>query len=350
MANLVIFSRYYGTNSGGAERSTYAFIKSIESNYDLVYVVVFGGGGSDEQFLIDSSWEKININVVFNLKRFRYLEYFLNLPILIYQLRKLNTQAKILKSDWYTYGFYAPLTKLLHISGKVFLSIRDETGIGLNVNYHQGFSRFIKEAFRVLESPFYVYWKFQLLKIFCRADKIYANSSFIKQKVLTNDVAGNKVEVIYPEINIKELQNGFVKTRSQKIRFGIIGNNTRKGTDIFINLAKYYPECLFYIFDRSVRDEKNVNNVVYKKWENNIKNVYSQIDILLIPSRWMEAYGRVVLEALALNISVIAHNIGGIPEACKHGEVYSKDYKLVSDLSLHNWRKAIDNKLTDFLH
>ncbi len=41
---------------------------------------------------------------------------------------------------------------------------------------------------------------------------------------------------------------------------------------------------------------------------------YSKIDLLIVPSKWAEPFGRVVIEAYSYGIPVITTNIGGLPE------------------------------------
>lgn len=49
------------------------------------------------------------------------------------------------------------------------------------------------------------------------------------------------------------------------------------------------------------------------------EELFHQIDILVVPSRWHEPFGRVVAEAFANGIPVIAANRGGIPEIVEKG-------------------------------
>jgi glycosyltransferase involved in cell wall biosynthesis len=59
---------------------------------------------------------------------------------------------------------------------------------------------------------------------------------------------------------------------------------------------------------------KPSSNVTFSKFLPNIRQLYSKIKILLVPSLWEEGAGRVVIEAMLNGIPVIAHKIGGISE------------------------------------
>lgn len=88
------------------------------------------------------------------------------------------------------------------------------------------------------------------------------------------------------------------------IVFLIIGRDYKKG-DYLKKIAKLNNEKL-----------KNISIEYYESY-NPIEKVYQYTDILVVPSK-KEAFGRVVLEASASSIPVVASNIGGIPEIVVH--------------------------------
>jgi glycosyltransferase involved in cell wall biosynthesis len=46
---------------------------------------------------------------------------------------------------------------------------------------------------------------------------------------------------------------------------------------------------------------------------------YGQVDVVVIPSLWHEAFGRIAIESLAHGIPVIASSRGGLPEIIQDG-------------------------------
>jgi glycosyltransferase involved in cell wall biosynthesis len=62
-------------------------------------------------------------------------------------------------------------------------------------------------------------------------------------------------------------------------------------------------------------------NVTLRGRTNDMREIYGRTAVLLAPSRWQEAFGRVAAEAQFSGIPVIATRIGGLPEAVGPGGV-----------------------------
>jgi glycosyltransferase involved in cell wall biosynthesis len=64
--------------------------------------------------------------------------------------------------------------------------------------------------------------------------------------------------------------------------------------------------------------------------------VYAHAKLVLMPSRYFEAYGRVAKEASLLKLPVVASARGGIPEAV------SGDYRLVEQVEdIDEWVRSL---------
>jgi glycosyltransferase involved in cell wall biosynthesis len=59
-------------------------------------------------------------------------------------------------------------------------------------------------------------------------------------------------------------------------------------------------------------------NIKFLGWQDNIARLLSEIDILLLTSRW-EGLPVVILEALASGVPVVATDVGGVPELVANG-------------------------------
>lgn len=57
-----------------------------------------------------------------------------------------------------------------------------------------------------------------------------------------------------------------------------------------------------------------VEQVTFLGHSLNPQSIYCISDVVVVPSLWLEAFGRVVIEAMACGIPVIASRVGGIPE------------------------------------
>jgi glycosyltransferase involved in cell wall biosynthesis len=95
-----------------------------------------------------------------------------------------------------------------------------------------------------------------------------------------------------------------------------------------------------------------------------VLKIFQMSDIVVVPSIWPEALGRVNLEAMALRKPVIATNVGGIPEIITNGkngilvehnnpfEIENALYKLINDKALRlsigsEGRKTIEKRYNE---
>src|SRR5690606_9611448 len=69
------------------------------------------------------------------------------------------------------------------------------------------------------------------------------------------------------------------------------------------------------------RTLSRLGNVVFEGRTDDMKTVYGRTTILLAPSNWEEAWGRVASEAHCSGIPVIGSRRGGLPEAIGEGGV-----------------------------
>lgn len=94
-----------------------------------------------------------------------------------------------------------------------------------------------------------------------------------------------------------------------------------KGISIFLQLAHVLPDLEFAAvpswatreIDRSML--QRTANVRLLAPSENIDDIFAQTRVLLVPSLWGEAFGRIVVEAMLCGIPVLAANVGGLPEA-----------------------------------
>lgn len=87
---------------------------------------------------------------------------------------------------------------------------------------------------------------------------------------------------------------------------------------------------------------ESLPNVTFRRRTDNMREIYSQTRILLAPSLWEEAWGRVVSEAHCSGIPVVGSNRGGLPEAIGPGGMI-----LAHDAPIEDWTKAISDLWTN---
>jgi glycosyltransferase involved in cell wall biosynthesis len=73
-------------------------------------------------------------------------------------------------------------------------------------------------------------------------------------------------------------------------------------------------------YESQIRDEK-LKNITYVNNTPEIKDIYKQTDILLVPSR-QESWGRVAVEAISSGIPVIANPTPGLREALDYCGIF----------------------------
>jgi len=132
---------------------------------------------------------------------------------------------------------------------------------------------------------------------------------------------------------IPPLINGKKKYTTATVRKNVtfINPHPSKGLEIAIAVARECPEIPFSFIEawplspeeRQKLQERLalIPNVTLHRPVKDMRRVYSTCKILLAPSMWEEAYGRVANEAQFSGIPVIASNQGGLPEAVGPGGI-----------------------------
>ena len=79
----------------------------------------------------------------------------------------------------------------------------------------------------------------------------------------------------------------------------------------------------------------------------NSEEIYQLSDILVVPSLWLEAFGLVIVEAMACGIPVIASRVGGIPEILS-GDFQSQMFEPGDEHHLFQLlKKSLDWRIND---
>jgi glycosyltransferase involved in cell wall biosynthesis len=134
-----------------------------------------------------------------------------------------------------------------------------------------------------------------------------------------------------------------------------INPHVEKGFERAVEIAARCPDIPFLFVESWKLDAENrarveraiahLENVTLEGRTGDMKTVYGRTRILLAPSKWEEAWGRVASEAHCSGIPVLGSRRGGLPEAIGKGGVVL-DY----DAPLDEWVSALRRLWSDDGH
>lgn len=172
---------------------------------------------------------------------------------------------------------------------------------------------------------------------------LVCNSQFMARRI--KGITGKRARVIYPS-----LEASFVARGDPHGFLTMINPHRVKGVDTFLEIAKRLPSENFLLVESWTLDEKALSdlqdnlaklpNVRLQRRVPDVQVIYQQTKLLLVPSVWEEAFGRVVIEAQSCRIPVIASQRGGLPESVGRGGICLSDH-----LNADAWVAAIQNAL-----
>lgn len=339
MTTIAVFSKYFGYDVGGAERSTIQLLKAEEAQgHRIVAIVVAdvkGFAAEVRRMPLPASWEIRECTLPADFSKFSFVEYALNRAA-ARQVAGLLHGVDVL----YAYGTLAPAVINAFKGSTVYLA-RDEYGVGWNVNYHQGMRRWVQAAYNAVQSPLRALWLRDLRAAAARS-RLIGNSNFIAAE-LGKLAPGRPVEVQLPALDVSSLQAEYSAAcvRQTDARgVVIIGDSVLKGGDIARRVAACLPDTPFYLFDRACQRRHSHGNLHFMPWQT-AGEVYSRARVTMVPSRWAEAFGRVVVESQCLGIPVVASARGGIPEAIADRSMLVHD---IDDAG--EWVRRLQQQLT----
>lgn len=196
-----------------------------------------------------------------------------------------------------------------------------------------------------------------------RFDKVIAVSEDVKRLLLENRIDGGRISVVYNGVDAGK----FIDRDGGKIRAEfnidkntmIVGTVARltqeKGLSNLLLAAKevlnQFPDTIFMLAgDGPLRDdlikktaESGIKErVIFTGQRNDIPEVYSSLDIFVLPSL-IEGLPMVLLEAMAAGKPVIATRVGAIPGVIEDG----KDGIIINPGDIGELKEAIISIMTD---
>lgn len=175
-----------------------------------------------------------------------------------------------------------------------------------------------------------------------------ANSQFTARRF--SDTFGIAPDVIPPLFMPDRYR---VASNGRYVTF--INPHPLKGFDIAVGVARACPDIDFLFIEswtmgKAHREEvlaaiKDLPNVRFRPRTDDMKRIYGQSRIVLMPSRWEEAWGRIASEAQFSGIPVVASSRGGLPESVGPGGVL-----LDPDAPIADWAGAVRRLWDDKSH
>ena len=180
-------------------------------------------------------------------------------------------------------------------------------------------------------------------------DHIYFVSRWVKEKFFEGLPYNerNNCEILYP--SIKPLKK-FPKKKNLIIFCGKL--NSSKGYDIFgtavVKILSKYKEWKAIAIGNEPREKLDFNHKNFKilDWikHDEILKYYSRAAISVVPSRWLEPFGRTAMESAAHGCATITSKNGGLPETF-YNDLFLKNttsediYKSIEKLILNKKKR-----------
>jgi len=156
-----------------------------------------------------------------------------------------------------------------------------------------------------------------IVKINSQNAAVVYNNEWVKEKL--NYPLRNYI--LHPPVNHKDYE---VKVTGKAIT--LINCFFSKGGKMLVELAKRFPHRKFIgVMGYGDQVLGDLKNLTYVENTPNIKAIYKQSRIILMPSSY-ESYGRVAIEACASGIPVIASSTPGLKASLDYAGVFAKKW------------------------
>lgn len=302
MRKLLLITYYFPPTVGGGEEYLYNLYKRLSK--DKVVVLT---PGQPNDFDKEQNFKIYRIN--FFQGKFKPTWW----P-LVKLVKKIIQKEKIEIIHFGHYAHYVLLARILKIPYLTFIQ-----GTDLTSYTKSWFGKFLTKS---------------NLK---HAQKIITCSHFLKNQVIKLGILENKIQVIYPGLNLEQydfkLKEGEIREsrlQNHKVILSVGRLVKIKGFDLVIKalpkILKQIPKAV-YIIVGAGPEKENLKNLANKlgvsskiiftgeiRNKKELSKYYASADVYVGPSR-VEAFGIVFLEAQAFGLPIVASNIGGIPEA-----------------------------------
>ncbi len=171
-------------------------------------------------------------------------------------------------------------------------------------------------------------------------DKIVAVSSAVKDALLRSGVENKKIEVISNGIDLERFNPLTINAADERKKLGIASTDKVVGTvgklnrgkgvyevlHAVNNLIRQFPSLkLLFVGEGPERQGLKAEaeklsiaeKVIFTGVRHDIERMYAVMDVFVLPSTCQEAFGMVIIEAMAMQRPVIGTMVGGISDIIK---------------------------------
>lgn len=187
-------------------------------------------------------------------------------------------------------------------------------------------------------------------------DRILTVSQWLKDALLINGIPASKLESIRSGVDPDVVPSATTRTNtgSGVLRVGFLGRwNRAKGLHVLIAALQQLPSSIYTL--RALATGIDAASVAYRRTiekavagqpqfqlfanqpRSAVTEFFQNIDVLAVPSQWLENAPLVVLEANAWKVPVVGSNLGGIREMVRD----QIDGLLVPHADIEAWKNAL---------
>ncbi|MBN1354200.1 MAG: glycosyltransferase family 4 protein [Candidatus Omnitrophica bacterium] len=303
---------------GGAEKSAYLLTDYLQRLCGLEVRVISGRSDHLDKNLDKYPYKNIEEMDFFFNRQFPYFKYWVNSIIYKRNFKKKSSGLLLAQSS------AAPMA-INSFNGPSVYFVRDELSLNINRCYEKRLKKRIKFSIRrLIDYPFFMHYSAENRKAMGKANLIVANSRYMADRV-RQEFGCDKI-IALSTVDIGSLDSIKTPPVSERPYITLVGSSEVKGISIFKRIARLLPRYKFLLIGRSYSHHTE-GNITYHGFVNDIVELFRKTRILLVPSVWIEAFGRVSVEAQALGIPVIVSRRGGLPETVPSAEYTVSDYR-----------------------